>query len=550
MEKHCGEDHGWIKSKGTAITQLFLILCKGVMWAVCDIQTVFKNEWIKYFPVRTMPLLENAEFDAVLQQALAQATLDDKEEERRNNTIVPESTNERVDPWMHRGGWLDMLAGKEMGELYPLTSARNIEEPGFEFLQKSIPRYIKQCLEGVKDLDKRGWGILRFWLNSTVLDKADTKPFQLNYHDGTLARYSEYWLRFILFMLRTFNTETGENGVKYSPDQCKVLGELKVLIAKEVPSEKDVDAKVLEISKALIDHEDFSTDWPSPLKYFCCVMAWDSATERWRRPGRYTPFLAGMQFCMRVLTCEIVLPFEKRGGYSQQRSRHTPLDVLKDHQKWVVDGQPYPFRWVHSLLVYGFDVSGREKSEDKIRFDGDKYLYWQGEELDIEAWRRFPGDILRSAERILSRELLFRDSDLIDPPNPYSIRDNQSCRDNRYFFGHTIAGYKIHARETILKNIGLRVQDWATLENGKLKWKPVFISEYARGQNKLLEHILIGLNILGGLTGRGTEILSVLYENVAEADRNIILQAAQILLSTQYHKSQNVTDAIKVCTST
>jgi hypothetical protein len=92
----------------------------------------------------------------------------------------------------------------------------------FEFLQKSILSPIKRCLEGVKDFDKRGRGILRVRLNSTVTDKADPKPFQVHYHDGTVARYSEYWLHFILFALRTFNAETGENGVKYIPDQCEL----------------------------------------------------------------------------------------------------------------------------------------------------------------------------------------------------------------------------------------------------------------------------------------------------------------------------------------
>ena len=80
---------------------------------------------------------------------------------------------------MNRGGWLAMLAGKVMAELYPLTSARSSIDESFEFLQKSIVSLIKRCLEGVRDLDHRGLGILRFWLNSTQMDKADVKPFLL-----------------------------------------------------------------------------------------------------------------------------------------------------------------------------------------------------------------------------------------------------------------------------------------------------------------------------------------------------------------------------------
>jgi hypothetical protein len=167
------------------------------MWIGHDVQSIFPGPSSPYFPVRAAPLVENAELDAVLQQALAQASLDDIEETRRNNNVVQEA-NDRTDPWTNRGGWLDRLAGRDYGELYALTSAKSEDDEGFTFLQKSIPRLIERCLEGVRDLDKRGWDLLRFWLNSSEIDKADTKPFQVHYSGGTLARYSEYWLRFML----------------------------------------------------------------------------------------------------------------------------------------------------------------------------------------------------------------------------------------------------------------------------------------------------------------------------------------------------------------
>ena len=80
---------------------------------------------------------------ALLQLALTQASLDDVKETRRNNSIIPEGANERTTPWTNRGGWLDMLADKEMSELYPLTSAKDDDDEGFKFLQNSIPSLIK-----------------------------------------------------------------------------------------------------------------------------------------------------------------------------------------------------------------------------------------------------------------------------------------------------------------------------------------------------------------------------------------------------------------------
>lgn len=57
---------------------------------------------------------------------------------------------------------------------------------------------------------------------------------------------------------------------------------------------------------------------------------------------------------------------------------------------------------------------------------------------------------------------------------------------------------------------------------------------------------MIGFNILGGLAGRGQEILSIHYYNTPETDRYVMVQDGQLLIATLYHKSQNVMDCLKV----
>lgn len=523
---------------------------EGNWWKPQHIQTIFPAPNLKYFPVRIPCSIDISTVNVLVEQALKTAAENDQKEILRNNNIVSDSANERITPWMNRGGWLNLLAGKDMSELYSLTSARvNENNEGFERIQKAVPELIKNCLEGIMDLDKRGWSILRFWLNSTKVGEADQKPFQLYYDKGTIKRYSEYWLRLILFTLRTFDLNNEDDGVKYTLIQCKVLCELRKLITDEKCTDEELYSKLLQLSRVLIDHDDFSTKGPSVIKYFCSIMAWDSATERWRQPGSYTPFLAAIQFCIRVLACEIILPSTRRDKYCEgDLMCETPLELLQRYrQKWLVEGSPYPFNWVHSLMIYGLHIAAHEKSEDKIRFSSDdKYIYWQGRELEIMSWRRFPGDILHTAEKILSRELLFQDKDTIDGINPYKIIDNQSCKDNKYFFGNHMPEYSEKARRTLIGNLGDRVQDMITDEDGHMRWEDMFVKQYAVAQNKFLEYMLIALNTVGGLTGRGTEMLSLLYRNTSTTDRHMMIQDGQVVVATQYHKSQNVMDAIKV----
>jgi hypothetical protein len=70
-----------------------------------------------------MPLLNDPEINEFLEQALAAADLRDIEEARERNIIVPEIQSKRTSPWLNRARFLERLAGKNMTELYPLTSA-------------------------------------------------------------------------------------------------------------------------------------------------------------------------------------------------------------------------------------------------------------------------------------------------------------------------------------------------------------------------------------------------------------------------------------------
>jgi hypothetical protein len=522
------------------------------MWVSHDIQTIYPHPFIKYFPVSTMVAsIDSRQIHGLIQQSLTDASLEDQEEIRRQNNIISEKTSERITPWINRAGWLTTLAGKDMSELYRLTdSGIEVEEKGYEGMQRAVLSLVQKCLDGIKDIENRGWSILRFWLNSTKINEADQKPFQLYYNDGTIKRYSTHWLRLILFTLRSSDPGRNGIGIRYTMAQKEALRALSEPSQREDGTGRDLEGKLLQLSRTLIDQHDFSTGSPSVIKYFCSIMAWDPATKRWRRPGTYTPFLAAIQFCIRVLTCEIILPMAKRSDYYDgDMSDETPLGVLQRYrQKWLVDGAPYPFNWVHSLMVYGIHVAADDKTEDKIRFSNDdKLLYWQGRELEIAAWRQFPGDILRGAEKILSRELLFQEDDNVESINPYDIIDNQGCRDNQYFFANHIPEYRDTARKKLIGNLDGRVERMVTIKDMQIRWNDAAIDQYVVAQNRFLEHLLIAFNLVGGLTGRGTEMLSVLYRNTPETDRHMLIQDGQLIVATQYHKSQNVMDALKVC---
>ena len=158
-------------------------------------------------------------------------------------------------------------------------------------------------------------------------------------------------------------------------------------------------------------------------------------------------------------------------------------------------------------------------------------------------------DILRKAESILSRQLLFQTSNTIATINPYDIVDDESVSDVGHFFGEMIDDYGHVARSTVIENLresGL-FESATTMDENAIMWKKEWIRKYVKIQEEFMELCLMAMNFTCGQTGRGTEMLSIVYKNIAAADRNVILLDGQIMISTEYHKSQSITDDIKVC---
>jgi hypothetical protein len=93
-------------------------------------------------------------------------------------------------------------------------------------------------------------------------------------------------------------------------------------------SNKKLDSAVLTLSISLIKHPDFQNK-RSVIKYFGGVLGYKVSESRWRRPAEYTPTLAALQFCIRVLSLEHRLPSEWRDRYIYN-PKSTPLTMFQE----------------------------------------------------------------------------------------------------------------------------------------------------------------------------------------------------------------------------
>jgi hypothetical protein len=402
------------------------------MWKTQPVQTFFQGTNQVFFPVQsTSRFMSKSTVSASLKRVLEAAKADDGNASIRDN-VIRSNPNVRTErsPWLNRTEWLEMFLDKDIKVLVDHASAIT-RDPIEQAIAASVKRVIDDSLAGVKDLRKRGWGIIRFWLRSVTADKPHSKPFRMYYSD--LRRYISYWTRLMLFCRRTHKIE---DGVQLDTEQAEILQRLEGAVSNPDPNrsrgdwEESIDRIMLEFAVSLVKHSDFKPEL-SAIIYFGGVMGYNSSEHRWKLPGEHTNFLAGIQFGIRVFSLESCLPTKERDGYhyrpEHEKTEETPLlRFRKFHREWLVMNQACPFTWVHGLMNYGISASINDRGKPTIDISDDgKWAQIHGHSFEISRYKSMIDSVVRRAETILSRELLFRDSDTIDPINPYEIHDDE-----------------------------------------------------------------------------------------------------------------------------
>ena len=237
----------------------------------------------------------------------------DAEKKRKLRIVKKDPQAVDKSPWMRRTAWLQEFGGKNMEVIARMGLAATGDEHGLLLVSSSVARVFERCVDGIADCWRRRWLLLLFWLNSNEKDKPDSRPFMVEHEKSTVKRYVGYWQRFLCYCLRILGNEA-EHGAGFLPRQRELLGLLKTMVEPNNPAEGSIDALVMELSVQFAMHLDFAS-CRSALVQFCDVLGYDTSTGRFRLPGTYTPILAGLQFCIRVLLFEHALPTGSRDDF-------------------------------------------------------------------------------------------------------------------------------------------------------------------------------------------------------------------------------------------
>ena len=547
MELHCYGLHDYV-------------LSKGVQWRHRYIQTFFPNRECKYFSVKVdshddCDKLDSEIDDGDLYDENATSSLDrlleaslketeQREEERRRsvNTVLDESFLVKMTPWLRRTRWPKMFKGRDMETLVNAIRPPDDIEQGLRLIWESVARVIKRCIEGVNDVEDRAWDLIPFWLNSSVLNEPDSKPFRTYITDGSVKKYTKTWQQLICFCIRALNEED-THGIQFQSNQRTGFEELRGMTELDPEDAVALDLKMMSMFTSLIKQSEWHTR--SPIRYFCGVIGYNLVSSQWRLPINYTPILAGVQYCIRVIMLEHALPQDER-RYYWKNNRKDPLERFREmRDEWLVAGKPSPFRYVHSLMNYGMGSAKNSGGRDRARWSADnKRLYFDGRVLEMCRWKKFVLELLDEAEKILKENLLF------DRQQPYRreyVDDPNVCGVGYYFIDKIHQGRR-QGRRHVLADLRkhAKFEKLMVVEGDHISYDAEEVCEYEGHIRRFQELLILLFNVSCGLSGRGTEITSLTYMNTMEGNRNVVIEDNQIMFVTEYHKSMAIMDDVKV----
>ncbi|KAH7119368.1 hypothetical protein B0J13DRAFT_403719, partial [Dactylonectria estremocensis] len=282
------------------------------------------------------------------------------------------------------------------------------------------------------------------------------------------------------------------------------------------------------------------------LVYFSAVRSLSSPNgDEYLQPNRFTPILARLIYCMRLILLESVLPCRPHSYVSiPSRPRYSQLKALNAiRTENMCDGTLSPMGEFLSLLSYGHIL--RRSQGPAIHFhwsDDGKILSWDGiHQLSMENFRGLARTALEAAIVRCKRLMYEWDPDEIDLRH---IRDRISTTTQGYSFvmdpanGLESLHLDLFMRACISPIDGLL----KTHSKHESTWDFTSAQSYLVAHDDLLRTLMVLMNLDGGQSARISELLTLEHCNSLSQPRGICVWGAKVCSITRYHKARLATN--------
>ncbi|SPJ82463.1 uncharacterized protein FTOL_09868 [Fusarium torulosum] len=282
------------------------------------------------------------------------------------------------------------------------------------------------------------------------------------------------------------------------------------------------------------------------LVYFSAVRGLSTPNgNEYLQPHQFTPILARLIYCSRLVFLEAVLPhFSRIYGGIARPPRHGLLRRLNAaRREYMCDGTLSPMGEFLSLLSYGNALRRSQGSTFRFHWSDDgEVLSWNGNQrLSMVDFRGLACKVLRSVTASCSRLMYDWEPTHIDLS---LIRDNLSTTTPGYSFVSDPVNQLTDAYPELLLRACISPVDGLLQEQGQNQstWDAKAARAYLEAHDDHLKGLMVLCNFDGGQCARITELLTLECFNTASRERGIGLWGAKMCSITRHHKARLATN--------
>ncbi|KAF9729764.1 hypothetical protein PMIN01_12628 [Paraphaeosphaeria minitans] len=511
------------------------------------------------------------------------------QEERKRQEQVMDAEVAKTDKtgWWKFTEWPEHFANRNCVHLAHAIRLPRRDEPKLQKAARAVEQLVEQSVRGLSSLPRE----TRRWVKSAQANEIHQQPIARLQNPESQARYAGYIVMFVCYVLRIVaaeeadkeseDTESSEGSSTddssdgdgsssdcsdESPPEAHTGRRVKVDPMKDAremfPWKEDQKLLATMLWEALDSNDEaghivlvrrmlstfimttyIRSPFESGLVHFAAVLGFDSETRRLRTAKNYSYLVAGMVYCVRVISVEHLLPPAQREQQGLVERDHY-LDLRK---RFLADGSFSPTSQLLSLLAYGKFIGMNTGNAGNAFWSEDKKIFYlNGRPIVIHHFQLMAQELLTELEDLLWGELLWvRSPGQRFPIRLDLIQDDVACtRRGMSFVTHGNNGLENGLRWMLERM--MQDEQGRKLRSGDGTWNVARVKLYLRSVKRFKELELANLHIDEGMPGRGTEITSMRFRNGALQDRNLFVMDGQIMTVVRYYKSQSQFDKPKV----
>lgn len=418
------------------------------------------------------------------------------------------------------------------------------------------------------------------------------KKFESNHGVKTVRKYSEWWIMILCILWRTQHREIRPQYV-LTEAQTDALLYLKRLCRNQVSEDTPADVQQEDTAKqiehacmafwlAMLDHDIGDSEHTNGIISALAVLAIDERNKGWKPATLYTPILSAIITISRSMVVykaydnrnAIVKRLMRTELMSEAQARQATPSIFDQVQemsnKFMMladkDHKPTPMDWMLHIRTLGMRIRYTTNAPGTVEWQGNEITIGQAS-FRLADLRSTVQGLYNSTRIQLFQKVIMLDVDDHGRPrsgsgsgsqlpelNMDDIKDNPSdtWSDKFNFLEYAINKWSVDGKNWLLDRVmeddKLIKQFVRTTEaspaseddsNTAIPWNEAGISKYFKAVEKFKEQLFVLVHLTAGAPARGTESVTVAYENGVDdrGYRGVFVDNGLVSFVTSYNKT-------------